>query len=63
VVDACRALSEVEDGPPAHQVETAAVYVIAGIEGPAVERLDRGETPTCARLGRCSSARQEAIRG
>jgi AcrR family transcriptional regulator len=42
-------LSEVEDGPPARQTDAAAVYVIAGIEGLALERLDRGETPELRR--------------
>jgi TetR/AcrR family transcriptional regulator, transcriptional repressor of bet genes len=37
------------DGPPARTAEAAAVYVIAGLEGLALERLDRGETPALRR--------------
>jgi AcrR family transcriptional regulator len=37
-------LRETEDGPPPRRAEAAAVYVIAGLEGMALERLDRGET-------------------
>jgi AcrR family transcriptional regulator len=36
------------DGPPARRAEAAAVYVIAGLEGLALERLDRGETKALA---------------
>ena len=37
-------LSAAEDGPPPADLEAAAVHVIAGLEGLALERLDRGET-------------------
>ena len=37
------------DGPTRRQAEAAAVYVIAGVEGLALERLDRGETPALRR--------------
>jgi TetR/AcrR family transcriptional repressor of bet genes len=33
-----------EDGPPPRRAEAAAVFLIAGLEGLALERLDRGET-------------------
>jgi AcrR family transcriptional regulator len=36
------------DGPPPRHAEAAAVYVIAGLEGLALERLDRGETGALA---------------
>jgi AcrR family transcriptional regulator len=39
-------LAQTEDGPPPKRSEAAAVYVLAGIEGLALERLDRGETPS-----------------
>jgi TetR/AcrR family transcriptional repressor of bet genes len=42
-------LREVEDGPPTRQAEAAAVFLIAGVEGLALERLDRGETPELRR--------------
>jgi hypothetical protein len=38
-----------EDGPPKRGAEAATVYVIAGIEGLALERIDRGETPALKR--------------
>jgi AcrR family transcriptional regulator len=37
------------DGPTKRRGEAAAVYVIAGVEGLALERLDRGETPALRR--------------
>ena len=37
------------DGPGRSSAEAAAVYVMAGLEGLALERLDRGETPALAR--------------
>ena len=37
-------LLDARDGPPRAAAETAAVFVIAGIEGLMLERLDRGET-------------------
>lgn len=39
-----RLLSEVGDGPDEATAETAAVYLIASLEGLMLERLDRGET-------------------
>ena len=36
------------DGPGKPEVEATAVYVIAGLEGLMLERLDRGETPSLA---------------
>ena len=42
-------LSATEDGPVKRRAEAAAVYVIAGAEGLALERLDRGETPALRR--------------
>lgn len=37
------------DGPPKRRAEAAAIYVIAGLEGLALERLDRGETAALRR--------------
>jgi TetR/AcrR family transcriptional repressor of bet genes len=42
-------LGSAPDGPPKRRAEAAAVYVIAGMEGLALERLDRGETPALHR--------------
>jgi len=42
-------LSATEDGPDRRRAEAAAVYVIAGVEGLALERLDRGETAALRR--------------
>ena len=42
-------LTAATDGPPASDGDTASVFVIAGIEGFALERLDRGETPALQR--------------
>jgi AcrR family transcriptional regulator len=42
-------LTETADGPPARRAEAAALYVIAGMEGLALERLDRGTTPALGR--------------
>jgi AcrR family transcriptional regulator len=42
-------LGRAPDGPPKRRAEAAAVYVIAGLEGLALERLDRGETPALRR--------------
>ena len=39
-----RLLGDVEDGPGEESAEIAAVYLIAGLEGLMLERLDRGET-------------------
>jgi AcrR family transcriptional regulator len=33
------------DGPPPRRADAGAVFVIAGLEGLMLERLDRGETP------------------
>jgi len=38
-------LRGIEDGPPPRKLEPCAVFLIAGMEGLALERLDRGETP------------------
>ena len=38
-------MSGTDDGPARRGAEAAVVYVIAGIEGLALERLDRDETP------------------
>jgi len=38
-------LSAAADGPPPRDAEAAAVFVHAGLEGLALERLERGETP------------------
>jgi AcrR family transcriptional regulator len=37
-------LDQVEDGPAPRERDAAAVYLMAGVEGLALERLDRGET-------------------
>jgi TetR/AcrR family transcriptional regulator, transcriptional repressor of bet genes len=50
-------LSEAHDGPPPGAAEAAAVYVMAGLEGLALERLDRGETTALA------VAREMFVRG
>jgi AcrR family transcriptional regulator len=43
-------LARVSDGPRrSSDAEPAAVYVLAGLEGLALERLDRGETPALKR--------------
>jgi AcrR family transcriptional regulator len=42
-------LAGAEDGPRPQDSEAATVYVLAGIEGLALERLDRGETPALHR--------------
>jgi AcrR family transcriptional regulator len=38
-------LGELEDGPPPRRREAAAVYLVAGVEGLALEWLERGQTP------------------
>jgi AcrR family transcriptional regulator len=38
-------LGAVDDGPSPETVDAAAVYLIAGVEGLSLERLDRGDTP------------------
>lgn len=40
------------DGPPKRDAEAAGIYVLAGIEGLVLERLDRGETPALTRAMR-----------
>jgi hypothetical protein len=45
-------LTAASDGPPKRDAEAAGIYVLAGIEGLALERLDRGETPSLARAMR-----------
>ena len=45
----CELLGTIDDGPPPRYREGAAVYLIAGVEGLALERLDRGETPELRR--------------
>jgi TetR/AcrR family transcriptional repressor of bet genes len=42
-------LAAAKDGPARREAEAATVYVIAAIEGLALERLDRGETPALRR--------------
>jgi AcrR family transcriptional regulator len=44
-----RLLGAIADGPSGRDREAAAVYLIAGVEGLALERLDRGETPELRR--------------
>jgi AcrR family transcriptional regulator len=38
-------LRAIEDGPQPRAIEAAAVYLISGVEGLALERLDRGDGP------------------
>jgi AcrR family transcriptional regulator len=38
-------MSELDDGPPARRRTAAAVYLVAGVEGLALEWLERGQTP------------------
>jgi AcrR family transcriptional regulator len=45
-------LTGAADGPPARRAEAAAVFVHAGLEGLALERLERGETPALERAKR-----------
>jgi TetR/AcrR family transcriptional repressor of bet genes len=45
-------LRGLEDAPPRRALNAAAVYLIAGVEGLALERLDRGETPDLRRARR-----------
>ena len=42
-------LAGLHDGPPRAQRDAVAVFLVAGIEGLALERLDRGETPELRR--------------
>ncbi|HEX4759903.1 MAG TPA: TetR/AcrR family transcriptional regulator [Thermoleophilaceae bacterium] len=45
-------LTAAEDGPSRRDAEAASIYVLAGIEGLVLERLDRGETPALRRAMR-----------
>lgn len=45
-------LTAAEDGPSKRDAEAASIYVLAGIEGLVLERLDRGETPALRRAMR-----------
>ena len=42
-------LADIPGGPAPDDHEAAAIYVIAGLEGLALERLDRGDTPALSR--------------
>jgi AcrR family transcriptional regulator len=42
-------LGQIDDGPTPRERDPVAVYLIAGVEGLALERLDRGETPELRR--------------
>jgi AcrR family transcriptional regulator len=42
-------LGQIDDGPTPRERDAVAVYLIAGVEGLALERLDRGETPELRR--------------
>lgn len=44
-------LTAASDGPTRRRAEAATVYVIAGLEGLALERLDRGETRALRQAG------------
>jgi hypothetical protein len=37
-------LRGLDDGPPARDLDAFAIYLIAGLEGLSLERLERGET-------------------
>ena len=53
-------LGEIPDGPPPSRRDAAVVFLIAGLEGLVLERLERGETPELAgarRLFERSAAR------
>jgi AcrR family transcriptional regulator len=50
-------LAEAEDGPAPDAIDAAALYLLATLEGLALERVDRGETPELAR------ARELYVRG
>jgi AcrR family transcriptional regulator len=58
-------LARVSDGPRrSRDAEPAAVYVLAGLEGLALERLDRGETPALRRATEMFvSSAQAAVSG
>jgi hypothetical protein len=42
-------LGQIDDGPTPRERDAVAVYLMAGVEGLALERLDRGETPELRR--------------
>jgi AcrR family transcriptional regulator len=42
-------LRALDDGPPRRDLDGVAVFLLAGLEGLALERLDRGETPELRR--------------
>jgi AcrR family transcriptional regulator len=42
-------LDQIDDGPTPRERDAVAVYLMAGVEGLALERLDRGETPELRR--------------
>jgi hypothetical protein len=45
-------LTAAQDGPAKRDAEAAGIYVLAGIEGLVLERLDRGETRALKRAMR-----------
>jgi AcrR family transcriptional regulator len=45
----CELLGQIDDGPTPRERDAVAVYLMAGVEGLALERLDRGETPELRR--------------
>jgi len=52
------------DGPPESELEATAVFLVAGIEGLALEHLDRGASPALARARRIfETSAAAAIRG
>jgi AcrR family transcriptional regulator len=53
-------LRAIEDGPPSGRIEAAAVYLISGVEGLALERLDRGDSPEL-RAARAMFERSAAV--
>jgi AcrR family transcriptional regulator len=42
-------LGAIDDGPPPRERGSTAVFLVAGVEGLALERLDRGDTPDLRR--------------
>ena len=59
-----RLMSALPDGPAASGLEGAAVFLLAGLEGLALERLDRGETPELSQARALfQAAGAAAIRG
>jgi AcrR family transcriptional regulator len=45
----CDLLGAIDDGPSPRERGSAAVFLVAGVEGLALERLDRGDTPDLRR--------------